>query len=182
METPVSVVDDRESLVAELRARGIGHLAPSDAARTMPLDDDSLLASLAAHGDPRLRQSLIALFLVHPDLATRVPALRARLDPPVALDLATYYSAAVFLQRMWSIRLKRTVRDYRELPDVYSHELGLPPASQAHGKPGLHALAEWHAARSPYPFNRLGEYHTAAEHAFWSLEHERSLHGSATAS
>ena len=51
------VVTDRKRLVAALRQRGVDWLAPSDA-QGAPLPDEMLIASLATHDDPRLRQAL----------------------------------------------------------------------------------------------------------------------------
>src|SRR4030088_257222 len=95
---------DREALVAALRERGVDYLAPSDAAGE-PLADEELIARLAVHDDPRLRQALIALFMLHPQLAPLVPPLCARLAPAAVVELKAHYLAAVYLQSMWRIRL-----------------------------------------------------------------------------
>ena len=68
MSADLTVVNDRESLVAALRERGVDYLAPSDA-RGEAITDVALIASLAANSDARLRQALIGLFLLRPDLA-----------------------------------------------------------------------------------------------------------------
>ena len=41
-----------------------------------------------------------------PELAECVPALTARLDPDLGLELQTLYTAAVYLQRNWLSRLR----------------------------------------------------------------------------
>ena len=69
------IISDRETLVAALRERGVDYLTPSDAKLNFSVDDASLIMSLAAHPEARLRQALIALFLLQPQLAPLVPRL-----------------------------------------------------------------------------------------------------------
>lgn len=147
----------RDQLVAALRQRGVDYLAPGQA-QGAPLDDAALIAALAAHDDPRLRQALIALFLVHPELAARVPALRPSLPQPAATELVAHYMAAVYLQTMWAIRLGHYQAPVVPLPDYFSRELGLPRPNELYGKAGLHALADWHTAHRLEPGNPLSEY------------------------
>src|SRR5262245_25060148 len=94
----------RDQLVAALRARGVDYLAPSDASGD-PLTDEALVAGLASSADPRLRQALIALFLLQPSLAPLVPVLRPGLPEAASVELLAHYAAAVYLQTMWRIRL-----------------------------------------------------------------------------
>jgi hypothetical protein len=155
-------VRDGDRLVAALRARGVDYLAPSDA-RGEPLADATLLASLAAHDNPRLAQALIALFMLHPELAPLVPPLRARLSPAARVELVAQYMAAVYLQTMWRIRLSHYWPPTPDLPDYFSGELGLPDRSDEYGKAGLYALAEWHAAHAEGWANHLSEYQGVAE-------------------
>lgn len=168
-----SLISDREALIAALRERGVDYLTPSDAKGEAPIADESLIASLAVHPDPRLRQALIALFLLQPQLAPIVPRLRNDLDQRAAQELLAYYTAAMYLQNMWRTRLSYYLEAIIELPDYFSTELGLPPASDEYGKVGLYALADWHAARSPYRFNHLSEYEGVADLLFESLRLRR---------
>jgi hypothetical protein len=147
----------RDRLVAALRQRGVDYLAPSDA-QGAPLDDAALIAALAAHDDPRLRQALIALFLVHPELASLVPALRPTLAEPAATELVAHYMAAVYLQSMWAIRLGHYQAPLVALPDYYSRELGLPHPDELYGRAGLYALADWHTVHRRERGNALSEY------------------------
>src|ERR1051325_7042018 len=150
-------VTNREQLVAALREQGVDYLAPSDAVGG-PMDNQSLLASLAGHTEPRLRQALIALFLVQPHLASQVPALRGQLDPATEDRLAVYYMAAVYLQRIWEFRLRRDLPRYAVLPDYFSAEMGLPPPAANHGELGLRALAEREEDRLAHAGNPLSEF------------------------
>jgi hypothetical protein len=148
---------ERERLVAALRERGVDYLAPSDAAGE-PLEDAALIKALAESDDTRLRQALIALFLIDPHLAPIVASLRPVLPEPAATELTAHYMAAVYLQAMWRIRLGHYQSALVPLPDYFSWELGLPQSDDMNGKAGLHALADWHAAHRVEHGNPLSEY------------------------
>ncbi len=148
---------DRERLVAALRERGVDYLAPSDAAGE-PLDDAALIRALAEHDDPRLRQALIALFLVQPHLAPIAASLRPVLQEPALTELTAHYMAAVYLQAMWRIRLGHYQSPVVPLPDYFSQALGLPHPDDMDGKAGLHALADWHTAHRVEHGNPRSEY------------------------
>lgn len=167
------LIRNREVLVAALQERGVDYLAPSDAKYEQPIDDETLVMSLAVHSDARLRQALIALFLLQTQLAPLAPRLRGTLDAHAGQELLAYYMAAMYLQTMWRTRLGYYLKSFSELPDYFSAELGLPKASQLYGKAGLHALAQWHAHRSPYRFNHLSAYEGAADLLFQSLKQKR---------
>jgi hypothetical protein len=162
LERDLKAVRDREALVAALRERGVDYLAPSDA-QGEPVSDEALIASLAEQDDPRLVQALIALFLLHPQLAPLVPPLRARLDARAEVELLAHYMAAVYLQSMWRIRLNHYLPPTPDLPDYFSGELGLPDALDLYGKAGLYALADWHSAHAVGRANHLSEYEGVAQ-------------------
>jgi hypothetical protein len=170
----ISLVHDRETLVAALRERGVDYLIPSDAKLDQTVDDESLIASLATHPEARLRQALIALFLLQPQLAPLVPRLREALDSPAALELVAYYMAAMYLQTMWRTRLSRYLKKFPDLPDYFSDELELPKARELYGKAGLYALAYWHTNRSTFRFNHLSAYEGVADLIFQSLKLKRA--------
>ncbi len=173
------LIDDREALVAALKDRGIDYLSPGDARRNQMIDDEALLSALAQHPEARLRQAVIALFLLQPQLAPLVLRLRSALQPEGERELVAYYTAAMYLQRMWRTRLQRYLETAQELPDYFSVELALPSPSELHGKAGLHALAEWHARLSSHHFNHLSAYEGVAELLFQSLKLRRKRHESA---
>ncbi|MFN4293817.1 MAG: hypothetical protein ACK4JD_06780 [Thermoflexales bacterium] len=137
----------REELVAALHARGLCYLAPTPRGDERPLDDDELLAGLAASPDARLRFALAALLLAHPALAERAAAL-IQGQAPVALDDAAraemrkQYLAAMYLQRMWRTRLRMHFGEAPLIPERFAREMGLPPADAMFGELGLRALTE----------------------------------------
>lgn len=164
---------DRETLVAELRERGVAYLAPSDARSVAPPPNDAkLILALLAQPDARLRMGLVPLFIRHPALAAEVERLAVEIDPALRLELQTYYQAAVYLQRLWRSRLGFYLDTTVLLPDLFSAEMGLPPADERHGKVGLYELADVWSARSRYPFDRLAEINQTFEHFVGQLEVE----------
>lgn len=166
----------RETLVAKLREYGVTYLAPSDAIASEPIPSGAeFINALLQQPDARLKLALIPLFLRQPDLAKRVPALVTELDSLCALDLQTYYMAAVYLQRRWKSRLGIYLAQGDLLPDLYSQQLGLPMSDEAFGKVGLYELAEAWKARSKYPFNRLAALNQTIDLFFEQLRLERPL-------
>lgn len=175
------LISDRDLLVAALRKHGVDWLAPSDAVAGEPIAPEILVASLAAHDDPRLRSALTGLFVLRPEFSAAVNDALNALDAAPRDELAARYMAAVYLQRMWRTRLALYLGNFRELPDLYSAVLSTPAPSEGHGKTGLHALAEWHSQRSALPYNRLAEYHREMEHVFASLKIRSVAHEPAVA-
>ena len=171
-----------QTLVAALRERGIDYLTPTDAESDRPIDAKILIACLAGHADARLRQALIALFLLEPRLAKHVPLLRRKLNQKAARELMAFYMAAVYLQRMWTIRLGRYLGPFAKLPTLFKKELRLPDPEEEYGKVGLIALAEWHQSVSSHRFNHLSEYQGVADLIFQSLKMKRRGHESASKS
>ena len=168
---------DHDSLVAQLRELGVCYLTPTDARvdETRRYTAPELIGRLASHPDPRLRHALIAVLIRHPELADEVRKLIDVLDPAARVELMAHYMAAVYLQRMWHTRLGFYL-DVQLLPDLFSSELGLPSPEERHGKTGLHATAQWHAQRSPYPFNTLSSYYHVMDLLFAQLKQEARRH------
>lgn len=165
-----------ETLVAKLRELGIRYLAPSDAVATETISSgEELIVALLEHPDPRLQMALVPLLIRNPDLAVYVPDLVNRLSPAAALELKTYYMAAVYLQRLWHIRLGFYIDNRNLLPDLYSQALGLPSAEERFGKPGLYDLADTWRDRSPFPLNRLASLTKTMDLFFEQLKLENSL-------
>lgn len=166
----------RETLIAALRAWGIRYLAPSDAVATEALpSEQALIIALVEQSDLRLQMALVPLFVRNPNLHTVVAELVNRLAPNFAVELQTYYMAAVYLQRLWEIRLGFYLDNCVLLPDLYSQTMGLPPAEERFGKPGLYDLAEAWKERSPYSFNYLASLTKTIDLFFEQLKAESPL-------
>ncbi len=161
---------ERETLVAKLREYGIRYLAPSDAIATEIVpSEQSLLLALLEQADPRLQMALVPLFVRNPHLSAHIPALVDNLSPASVLNLKTYYMAAVYLQRLWHFRLGLYIDNKSLLPDFYSQDLELPPATERFGKPGLYDLADAWRNRSPFPFNWLASLNKTMDLFFEQL-------------
>jgi hypothetical protein len=134
-------------LAGALKARGLRHLQLAEPAVTYAaVDDVALIANLAGHADPRLREALIPLFLRHPELAEQARSLAALLEPDAADTLRHFYSAAVYLQRLWLSTLRLYLGSFPVLPDhfgqAYYH---LPSPEENFGEAGLRSLARHYA-------------------------------------
>lgn len=167
----------RETLVAKLRELGIAYLAPSDAVATAPIpSDEALLLALLEQSDARLRLAMVPLFIRHPELAVCVQSLIDHIDPKLVLELQSYYTAAVYLQRLWRTRLGFYLDTTTLLPDLFSQQLGLPSPEERFGKHGLYDLADAWKARSRYPFDRLAALNNTMDLFFEQLKLEPATH------
>jgi hypothetical protein len=170
----------RETLVAELRERGVTYLAPSDAVATETIaSDEALLVALLEQPDARLHLALIPLLIRHADLAGCVVSLVNQVEPKLVIELQTLYMAAVYLQRLWKTRLGFYLDTTAQLPDLFSQQLGLPSAEERFGKTGLYDLADAWQARSRYPFDRLAALNNTMDLFFEQLKLEQSIAGTA---
>lgn len=133
---------------------------------------------LVTHSDARLRLAVVALLILHPEWAPQVHSLVKQSAEPVRTDLQALYTAAVYLQRFWHTRLGFYLGRFEALPDLYSAELGLPPAGERHGKTGLHELSAWQARRSPIPMDWLESYRKLINHLFEQLKIDSRIHES----
>lgn len=177
------MISERDRLVAALNEHGIRFLAGGDGipAALARIPPDELIAGLVNDSDPRLHLALTALFLLHPEYSQHVPRVFEESHGAAVTELQARYMAAVYLQRLWRTRLGFYLDDFQELPDLFSRQLDLPFADERFGRPGLVALAEWHARRSPHPFNRLASYYKAADLLFGQLRSEVRRNEFATA-
>ncbi len=138
-ETPAYTRDD---LVAGLHARGVCYLTPTPHGDELALDDDALIAGIAAAEDARLRFALAGLFLVHPELANRATALDASLPTSAQAELRKQYVAAMYLQRLWRTHLRMQFGETLLLPEQFTAALDLPPPDMMHGEYGLRLLCD----------------------------------------
>lgn len=165
----ISAADDEtERLIAELRARGIAYLSGGHdpqvaslvAANSLPPVE--LICRLAASQESRVRNALIALLLLHPDLADVVPDALAQADPATAEQIVVLALAALYLSHLWSTRLALALGFRPVLPEEqwarFWRERGLPAPTEFHGELGLRALQEAERLRRGLPLNFLGDW------------------------
>jgi hypothetical protein len=172
-----SDLNEHDQLVAKLRESGVRYLVPTDARadESKSLNTLDLLTRLAESDDPRLRHSLIGLFILHPEWSDVAQHLAALLKGSAYTELIAHYMAAVYLQRMWRTRLGFYL-EVHLLPDLFSDQLGLPSPEIRFGKTGLHALAKWHADQLGTVFNYLSAYEKTIDLLFEQLKQEARSH------
>jgi hypothetical protein len=151
MSTSLSFSEDQ--LVSELWAHDVRFILGSPSGLPPVIPPAHLIAALAESREARLQLSLIPLFLRHPEFATHTSAAAKKLNPAAQLILKCFYSAAIWLEQKHLSR--------KELPDLFSEELGLSPNSNP--EENLIALAKRHQELSGSHINWLGTYQHAAD-------------------
>jgi hypothetical protein len=173
-----------DELINELRAWGIGYLvslAPVEHLSKIEKDQQSAIAflqRLAQQDDyPRVRDAIISLLLLHPELAETVQQAIYESDPPIAERLAVLTLAALYLQRLWSIRLAIAFghpSNFPEQPFAYLwKDRHLPPPACHEGACGLLALEEVEQKRTGLPFTFTGDWQNQIKHLLWQEEMQR---------
>ncbi|MGH2517848.1 MAG: hypothetical protein ACRDHP_19550 [Ktedonobacterales bacterium] len=124
--------DETDRLIAELRARGIAYLSGGHDAAIVaeaavhPLADSELLRRLASCAEPRVRNATVALFLLHPELASVAVEAMRRADAETAQRLAVVLLAALYLLHLWRTRLRLALGREPQLPEPSSNPSGDP--------------------------------------------------------
>lgn len=157
------------ALIEQLVAHDIRHLRPWQQGTVIsPQSPTGLIAALATHAEPRLREALIVLFLRQPTYAQFVPELAAELQGEATLTLRHFYTAAVYLQRLWHSTLGIYLGKFLLLPDYFGQrEFGLPAPDDHFGEAGLRALAALFQEKTGYDW--LSAYHVAIAHLLAQL-------------
>ena len=138
-----TITSDSAILVGQLAQHGVRTLMVAESAAAIPpISPPDLITQLAQHPSPRLRDSLIPLFLRHPEYAEYVPELVDGLPVAAANHLRHLYTAAAYLQRFWHITLSIYLGTFALLPDYYGQSYyHLPSPSERFGEAGLRQLA-----------------------------------------
>jgi hypothetical protein len=143
--------------LAEFDVRYLRTVEESGPVATTPAQ---LIAVLVQHPAPRVRESLLPLFLRHPEFARHVPNLALTLPPTAATTLRHLYTAAVYLQHLWRGQLESYLGEQPWLPDYFGQsEWQLPPPTVHYSEAGLRLLANHFQARTGD--NWLNTYETA---------------------
>lgn len=170
--TPATLLEE-EALVTELDLLGVSYLSRLATTHPAPVrPPDRLLADLVRQSSARVREAVIAVLLVHPELAASVMAALVGLTPADQVTLRLFYTAAVLLQQEYAGPLQELLPlRSQPLPDLFASELGL----SHHGTPGerLIRLGQRHRLLSGTAVNWTGTYHNVAHHLFRRLELER---------
>jgi hypothetical protein len=162
MKTPHGYSEDQ--LVAELWALDVRFILGDPLGRPPVIPPTRLIAALVESHEARLQLSLIPLFLRHPEFAIHASEAAQILNPAPQLILKCFYSAAVWLEQKYLFR--------KELPDLFSEELGLTPVTDL--DENLHALAKRQHELSGSHVNWLGTYEHAADVWLKELELQKA--------
>ena len=161
---------EEERVVAELELLGVRYLSRRTADRAeRARPPDVLLADLVRQPSARVRASVIAVLLAHPEYAEAVPAALGRLRPAEQQTLRLFYTAAVLLQQEYAERLRLSVAG-RWLPDRFAADLGLPDAASPRER--LAALGQRHRQQTGAVVNWVGTYENVVRCLLrsWELE------------
>jgi len=171
-----------DELIAMLRAWGIYYLVGLErsSAHSSPYTKDQrsaavLIQRLAqCHDYPRVRDAIISLLLLHPELVSALQQSLQESTPEIAGQIETLTLATLYLQRLWSIRLALAlgrISDFPEQPFAYLWESKrLPPPSCHSGMCGLTALQEYEQKRTGLPFTFIGDWQNQVDQLLWQEE------------
>lgn len=152
MSKPTSVTGDQ--LTNALRALDVNFImGGQNTGETLHKEPARLIAALSESDEARLRLSLIPLFLEHPEFSEHVRAVAKKLNPHARLTLQCYYSAAIWLGKLYGRN--------PSLPDSFSKDLGLYPSEDP--ERNLQELAKRHRELSGSLVNWLATYQHAAQ-------------------
>ncbi len=166
---------EEEILVAELALLGIHYLSRQTAYQAQTArPPDVLLVDLVQQPSARVRSTVIAVLLSHPEYADAVPAALRRLQPPERLSLQSFYLAARLLQQEYAHRLRPCQASrWRWLPDLQEASAGLCLPEQGTPRERLNALGSEYGRLTQTMVNWIGTYEQAARQLLRQWEGER---------
>lgn len=165
--------EDQEA-IASLQECGVPFLSSAESCDIAPsLKAPELVQRLIQSGSPRLKFGVTAFFLYLPHEAAAILEALAHLNKMECRLLKYYYTAAVYLQRLWkSYWLSQGMV---LLPDYFSKELGLPSPELLHGKWGLVALEEALQQTAHASYNYISRFEALVR----LLQQSRGMHAAA---
>lgn len=165
---------EADQLISILRLWGISYLIGDNTPvnRSMEMTDRqavvSLIQRLAQCEYPRVRDTSISLFLLHPELAPAVLEAIQTSEPAVAEQIAILMLATLYLQRLWSFRLALALgkpSSFPEQPFAFLwRDRHLPAPTYTNGKWGLLALQQFVQQQTRFPFNYIGDWQNQIDH------------------
>jgi hypothetical protein len=175
---------DVDELIATLRAWGVSYLVGLEAAAHSPklvTDQQSIITLLQrlAQCDeyPRVRDAIISLLLLHPELADAVQQALRESTSEVAERIAVLTLATLYLQRLWSLRLTIALGHAPGFPEqqfAFLWEQRHLPAPACHyGTCGLLALQEAEQKRTGLPFTFIGDWQNQIDQLLTQEEAKR---------
>ena len=180
-QTEIQSWDEVDQLINQLRAWGIEYLVGLDHS-TSPFiikKDQKAAITLIQHLAqcelyPRVRDAIISLLLLHPELADAVLIALKESEPEVAEQIAVLTLATLYLQRLWSVRLTLALGHKPGFPEgqfaFLWEKWHLPPPACHYGQWGLTALQEYEQRRTGLPFTFIGNWQNQVDHLLWQEE------------
>jgi hypothetical protein len=143
--------------INSLHQWGVPFLLQSKKDEHLPrLDSIELIKSLIEADSERLKLSVTAFFLIHPEYASDVKKVLSCVVKKSQELLKCYYTAAVYLQILWKFSFTST--NTTMLPDYFSQELGLPAPTLIESRRGLAALEEKFQKLAGHPYNYCASF------------------------
>ena len=193
---PVSQTNQRHSdedkereLIVQLHHWGIHYLTigeiPPLSASILTTDQAAVatfLQAVATCQNVRVRDALISLLLLHPELSASL--LTALQESPVENTLSSLTLATLYLQQLWRYRLALAFGHFSTFPEAPFASLWqsrvLPPPSAYQGRWGLAALERQEQMRLGLPLTFQGDWQNQVAHLL--LQEEARQHSSSTLS
>ncbi|HEX5548818.1 MAG TPA: DUF6036 family nucleotidyltransferase [Ktedonobacterales bacterium] len=167
-------------LVEALRAWDINYLtvsrrveqASAVGRKTRRPPIEQLLHALARSDEPRVRDAVIGLLLLHPeitrDVVRVVSRARSQGEDELAEQLITLALASLYLQRIWWFQLSLAYGAFSALDEAlfapWRLARDLPPPSVGYGEAGLRRLAVYEQQRTGVAANVVGDWQNQARH------------------
>jgi hypothetical protein len=131
------------------------------------------------NANPRIRDASISLFLLHPELSHDILDAIQISEPAIAEQIITTVLAALYLQRMWSIRLAFASGHLPNFPEQpFTHlwqQRHLPAPACYSGEWGLVALQAFEQKRTGLPFNFISDWQNQLSHLLYQEETRHSI-------
>jgi hypothetical protein len=165
METVTrQAIVDEDQLVAELHQLGIPYLSNRQVTPPQsPRSPEQLLADIIQQPSSRVRTAVIGVLLIHPDYAGYVPTALGLLSENQRQLLKLFYTAAVYLQRIYQNELSVTLgTEPAWLPDLFDEDLANTTALSP--QDAIQQLGIRHQELTHSMTNWAGTYKYVAQH------------------
>jgi hypothetical protein len=161
-----SRLGEEEKIIAELSALDVNYLSRNTDSKYMNQREKAqLMADIIRQPSSRVRSAIIAVLLIHPELAGYIPHSIESLRGKNRSTLKLFYTAAVYLQKKHEMEFHKSQGNkYTSLPDYFSQGLGL--SNKSDPDMALTQLAEKHQQLIGLRINWEGTYRHVLEHIF----------------
>lgn len=172
---PPSNGSDYQSLIDELRDRGITYLTggtcSNQKSQQIKSTNVEFIQRLAVCDDPRIRDASVALFLLHPELASDILKVLQTSSSAIMEQLVPLTLATLYLQRQWFYRLTLASGKLPAFPEqsfrTFWEKYHLPSPAYHDGDQGLHLLQKMLQKRSGLPLNYIDDWQNHMYHLLY---------------